>query len=210
MPESEQIEWEDTQRLESWAGETRLNLIRLLAIAVFYGRHLVEAFASPAGSRVRGVYHIQVTVLCMIWAAVAFTLYVRLKQRWMAPWLKYFSTGFDAAMITVLCVLAGGPKTPLVLLFFPLIAAAPLRLSLSLVYFATGCAILGYLIVLANYAWYVIGFKKYYSTPELRIPRSEEAIIVLALAVTGIMAGQVVRQIRRIAARYPVVAAGAN
>ena len=204
MSQDEELAWEDTQRLESWAGETRLNLIRLVAIAVFYGRHLVEAMAATVGSPVRGTYHIQVTVLCLLWAGVAIGMYERLRRRRLTPGLKFFSTGLDAAMITVLCVLAGGPKTPLVLLLFPVIASAPLRLSLSLVYFATGCAIGGYLIVLAHYAWYVVGFHKYYATPELRIPRSQEAIIVLALAASGVMAGQVVRQMKRIAGRYPV------
>jgi hypothetical protein len=208
MPQTENLEWEDTQRLESWAGETRLNLIRLLAIAVLYGRHLVEAMTAPAGSPVRGEYHIQVTCVCVLWAGLAIVLFGKLRQRWMPPGLKYLTTGYDAAMITLICVLAGGPKTPLVLLYFPLIASAPLRVSLRLVYVATGCAILGYLIVLAHYAWYEIGFKKYYATPELRIPRSQEAIVVLALAVSGVMAGQVVRQMRRIAGRYPVIAVG--
>jgi hypothetical protein len=206
MSQPETLEWEDTQRLESWAGETRMNLIRLLAIAAFYGRHVVEAMTAPIGSPVRGAYHIQVTCLCVLWAGLAVVLHTKLRQRWMPAELKYFTVGFDAVMITLLCILAGGPRTPLVLLYFPLIASAPLRLSLRLVYVTTGCAILGYLIILAHYAWYEIGFKKYYSTPELRIPRSQEAIVVLALAVTGVMAGQVVRQMRRIAARYPVIA----
>jgi hypothetical protein len=210
MPQPEDLEWEDTQRLESWAGETRMNLIRLLAIAVFYGRHVIEAITAPPGAPVRGAYHIRVTCLCILWAAMAIALHAKLRQRWMPPGLKYFTTGWDAAMITLLCILDGGPKAPLVMLFFPLIASAPLRVSLRLVYFATSCAIAGYLIILAIYAWYVIGFRKYYSTPDLRIPRSQEAIVVLALAVTGVMAGQVVRQMRRITARYPVVAAEAQ
>jgi hypothetical protein len=207
MSQPETLDWEDTQRLEGWAGETRLNLIRLLAIAVFYGRHVIEAMTAAPDSPVRGVYHIRVTCICILWAALAIMLHAKLRQRWMPPGLKYFTTGFDAAMITLLCVLAGGPKAPLLMLYFPLIATAPMRVSLRLVYFATSCAILGYLIVLAIYAWYVIGFKKYYSTPELRIPRSQEAFFILALAVSGVMAGQVVRQMRRIAGRYPVVVA---
>jgi len=206
MSHLEDIQWEDTQRLESWAGETRLNLVRLAAIAVFYGRHLIEFVASPAGAPARGVYHLQITWLCLMWVAAAVVLHVRLRRRWMSASLKYFTTAYDAVMITIVCALAGGPKTPLILLYFPLIAAAPLRLSLRLVYFATACAAAGYLIVLGHYAWYVIGFHKYYATPELRIPRSQEAIVVLALGACGVMAGQVVRQMRRIASRYPVVA----
>src|SRR5437588_13020013 len=83
-------------------------------------------------------------------------------------------------------------------------AGAPLRLWLRLVYVTTIAGILGYLFLLGYYAWYVIGWEKYYSTPELRIPRSTEAITVLALLTAGVFAGQVVRQARRMVERYPV------
>jgi hypothetical protein len=33
--------WADARRLESWAGEARLNLIRAAALLVFYGYHLM-------------------------------------------------------------------------------------------------------------------------------------------------------------------------
>jgi hypothetical protein len=97
------------------------------------------------------------------------------------------------------CAVAGAPRTPLVLLYFPVIASAPLRLSLPVVYAATAGAIAGYLFSLGYYAWYLVGFDRYYATPELRIPRSEEAIVVLSLLVTGLFAGQAVRQAVRIA-----------
>src|SRR5438067_1339282 len=45
---------------------------------------------------------------------------------------------------------------------------------------------------------------KYYSTPELRIPWSTEVIWLLAMCVAGLLAGQVVRQMRRISAGYAV------
>jgi hypothetical protein len=171
MSEPQALEWDDLQRLESWAGEIRLNLIRLTAIAVFYGRHLVEWFLSTTDSTVRGTYHTRVTLLCLMWAAMAVVLHVWLTRRRFAPWMKYVVSIGDGFMITLLCTIAGGPKTPLVLLYFPLVASAPLRLSLKLVYITTACAIVGYLCLLGMYAWYWIGFSKYYSTPELRIPR---------------------------------------
>jgi hypothetical protein len=38
----------------------------------------------------------------------------------------------------------------------------------------------------------------------LRIPRSHEAIWILSLGVAGLLAGQVVRQMRRVCIGYPV------
>src|SRR3954471_2492564 len=104
-------------------------------------------------------------------------------------------------------MIAGGPRSPLVVLYFLVIAMSPLRLSLRLVYATTAGAMLSYLCLLAHYAWYVVGFRKYYATPEMRIPRSEEAVYLIALFVAGLLAGQVVRQARRLAGGYPVAVA---
>jgi hypothetical protein len=199
--------WQDARRVEAWAGELRVNVIRLIAIALFYGRHLVEYFLANPDARVRGVYHARVTFVCAAWFAVALALHIVLTRRRMPWWLSYATVAWDAAMITILCMLTGDARTPLVLLLFVLIATAPLRLDLRLIYFATAAAIVGYLMQLACYAWYVVGYQKYYATPELRIPRSHEAVVVLALLVTGLLAGQSVRQARRLVMRYPVTIA---
>jgi len=196
-------DWNDIQRVESWAGELRVNAIRLIGIVVFYGRHMIQFMLAASDSPTRGVYHLRVTWLAVLWAAEAAALHYHLSRRRCPPEMKYFSTAWDIIMITLLCVFAGGPRTPFVLLFFPVIAMSPLRLSLKLVYFATFGAVAGYLCVLGAYVWYVIGYEKYYATPALRIPRSEEAIVILALLVTGLLAGQMVRQARRISAGYP-------
>jgi hypothetical protein len=196
--------WNDITRIESWAGEVRVNLIRLVAIVLFYGRHLIEIVITPPRTPEAIAYHTRVTWLTALWAGMVLYMHWRLSGRRVPTHLKYAAVAWDAVMITLLCAIAGGPRSPLVLLYFPLIATAPLRLSLRLVYVATTAAMLGYLCVLAHYAWYVVGFRKYYATPELRIPRSQEAIMLLALLVSGLLAGQIVRQARRLAAGYPV------
>ena len=110
----------------------------------------------------------------------------------------------DVLMVTALCAVAGGPRSVLVMLYFLVIATAPLRLSLPIVYAATAGAIGGYLLVVGHYAWFVVGFDRYYATPALRIGRGEQTVIVLSLLTAGVLAGQVVRQARRLIER-PVV-----
>jgi len=197
--------WLDMRRVESWAGEIRVNLIRLIAIVLFYGRHLIQVFMSAPDAPVRGKYHLQVTAIAVAWGAAAIALHIRLSRRQVTPALKYAAVAWDAIMITLLCAIAGGPTSPLVLLYFPLIAMAPLRLSLRLVYLTTALAMLGYLLLLGHYAWYVIGFHKYYATPELRLSRKTEAIVLICMLVCGLLAGQVVRQARRIASGHLAV-----
>ena len=199
--------WDDVRRLEEWAGEVRVNLIRLTGIVLFYGRHVVEYLLASPGAYVRGPYHLRATWIAAAWAASVLLVRFQLARRVVPPWLKYATTAWDLFLVTLLCMVAGGPRSPLTLLLFLVVAMAPLRLSLRLVYATTAGAILSYLCLLAYYAWFKIGRQKYYSTPELRIPRSEEAIYVLALLVAGLLAGQVVRQARRMAGGYPVTVA---
>src|SRR6266542_4019700 len=191
--------WSDATRVEGWAGEIRVNLVRLLAIVIFYARHLIEYFMSAPDAPIRGRYHLAVTILIVAWAFEAGLLHLWLSRRRYEAGIKYAAALWDAIMITALCAVAKDPRSPLVMIYFAFIATTPLRLSLKLIYFATAAAMLGYLVLLAYYAWYVIGFQKYYATPEVRVPRSHEVIVLLSMLVCGLLAGQVVRQARRIA-----------
>jgi hypothetical protein len=192
------IPWLDVRRPEAWAGEVRVNLIRLLAIVVFYARHLIEFYLASADAPVRGPYHARVTVIVLTWATVAVVLHLILFRRLLPRAFPYAAVLLDMLMTTLLCCVAGGPRTPLVALYFAIVASAALRLSLRVVYMSTLAAIGGYLFVVGYYAWRVIGIDRYYATLELRIPRGEQAILVLALLVTGLFAGQSVRQARRL------------
>ena len=192
------------RRVEGWAGEVRLNLVRLAALTVFYAYHLVNMFLSRDDPELTGAYHFAATALVMVWAIGVVVLYLYLSRRRVLPALKYAVTAWDTVLITTLVVLAGGPQSPLVILYFLVIAAAPLRLSLRLVYAATGLAVAGYLFLLGHYVFYQVGPERYYSHPELRIPRTQEAIFLLGLLTSGVLAGQVVRQARRLARSVPV------
>ena len=57
--------WELSRRVEAWAGEIRVNLIRIAAIVLFYGRHLIEVMLAPKDSPVRGEYHLRVTAVVL-------------------------------------------------------------------------------------------------------------------------------------------------
>jgi hypothetical protein len=198
--------WLIRSRIESLAGEARVNLVRLAAVFAFYLRHLIALSTSEA-SREAGRYHTGATVIAAAWFAVVVAIHVCLSRRYLPAWLKFAACAFDLAMITALGMLRQDPRSPIILLFFPVIISAAVRLSLPLVYFTTVGAILGYLAVLANYAWRVIGYDRYYSDASVRIPRGDEALFVLALLVTGVFAGQIVRQARRLTRPLPAVIA---
>src|SRR4051794_39481292 len=123
----------------------RVNLVRLLALIAFYGQHLLNVYFSRGDSALTGAFHLAVTALCIAWSIVALMLYVCLSRRWVPPGLKFAATAADLVLITALLTLSGGPRSPLLVLYFLVIGAAALRLSLGLVYAATLGAVAAYL-----------------------------------------------------------------
>jgi hypothetical protein len=189
---SDQV-WTDARRLESWAGEFRLNLIRLAAIAGFYGYHLLDAYVlRPNDDTLRGNYHLQVTALALAWAVGALAIQLYLMRGWAPAVLKYVATGWDIAMITAVLMVGRDPHSMLTALYLLVIAAAALRLDLVLIYVAALGSMGGFLVF--------HGYIRYWLEvpPERRLSHAQQTLLLLALAVAGLIAGQVVRQARRL------------
>jgi hypothetical protein len=198
--------WVDARRLEAWAGEVRVNLIRATALVVFYAHHLFNVFVWSDDPSLRGVFNAAVTAIVLAWGVGVFALYVCLTRRWVPPALKYVVTFWDWTMITALLMVnPDGPHSPLIFLYFVLVAAAPLRLSLRLVTVTTLGAMAGAILVLGHYVFFRVGREAYYDPQKAyRVARSAEIIFLLSLGTTGLFAGQVVRQARRLVMGYPV------
>jgi hypothetical protein len=216
--------WEDARRLEAWAGETRVNLIRAVALVAFYGYHLLNVYVfSPYGGvggdelkYLQGAYNLKVTGVVLAWTMAVGALYICLSRRWVPPALKYVATSWDLAMISALLLAdaKAGPHSPLVFLYFLVVAAAPLRLSLRLVYAATLGTMAAATLMMGCYVFGLIGMETYYTagdpwmlprtSPPWMVPRTSEVIFLLSLGAAGLLAGQVVRQARRLVQGYPV------
>jgi hypothetical protein len=91
-------------------------------------------------------------------------------------------------------MLADGPKSPLVVAYFLLIVLATLRFSPQLIWFATVGSMAGYL--------FLLGYARWFTPRNLRVPPHQQAIFLLALALTGIVLGQVTRRVRKMAVDY--------
>jgi len=189
--ESPDVPWTAASRVEAWAGELRVNVIRLAAILAFYGHHLVNQYLLHQQFEPR--YTLTVTAIAVVWAVGALALHVALSGRWMPAGLRYASVGFDLLMTTCLLVMSDGPKSPLVVLLFLVVATAPLRLDLKLVWTATILALISYAFVNGHARW---------ARPDWQIARRHQVVVALALTAAGFLAGQQVRQARRFAADY--------
>src|SRR2546428_4662199 len=134
------VAWKAATRAETWAGEVRANLFRLIAIGGFYANHIVDYYWVRA--QFPRSYHLVVSTIAACWAIGAWGLHLGLSRRWNPPYLKYVAVAWDAFMITALLAFSGGPKSPFVVLLFLLVATAPLRLNLRVVWVALILAIL--------------------------------------------------------------------
>ncbi|HEV3119283.1 MAG TPA: hypothetical protein VGY58_19670 [Gemmataceae bacterium] len=195
--------WEDCRRIEAWAGEVRVNLIRLAAIIAFYGNHLVQVFVLKDDKAIDSRFHIAVTGVSVAWAIEVLVLHICLSRRYVPDWLKYASTIWDIVMVTSLLVIAGTPRSPLSVLYFLVIATAPLRLSLRLVYVATLGSMAAFVLFLGYYKYFVVGTQRYAEDME-RLTRTNQVLFLLALGAAGLLAGQMVRQARRLTEGYPI------
>ncbi|MGH7174498.1 MAG: hypothetical protein ACRELF_03885 [Gemmataceae bacterium] len=190
--------WNAAQRLEGLAGEVRVNLIRLVALVAFYGHHLVNVFLIRDDPSLKGAYHTVVTTLVLAWALAVLIIHYCLMRRWIPPVLKYVVTVWDILLITTLLMAGGDGRSGLAVLYFLVIVAAPLRLSLPLVWTATLGTMAGYAFFLGFVRWRL-------ELPiQQRLSRPQQVVYVLALGAAGLLAGQFVRQCRRLVYGTPV------
>lgn len=192
-------QWYIVGRWQEYEGETRANLLRVIGIAAFYIVELINYYGLNIGvldfPKVRDrPFHLSMTALAVAWVMVGLAIQLCLRRQFFPAALKFISTGCDLLLLTCAITMAAGPRSPLVAAYFLVIALAALRFNLPLVRFATAGAIAGYLVLL--------GYAKWLSAEDLRVPRYHELIVLLALALTGITLGQLVRRVRALAEDY--------
>jgi hypothetical protein len=183
-------------REEQWRGELRLNYLRAIALIALYAQHWasVHIWKDPTFT---AQFDRAVTAICAAWCLAILGAFYCLWRRWLPPYLKYGTSLWDLAMVSAVISLGDGPRSALLVLLPVVVAASAVRISRALVWFTTIGAVVCYLIILGRYAYVQVGFTKYYATPELRIPRTQELVMVITLCVAGLLAGQCVRQVQR-------------
>ena len=127
-------QWFIVGRWQEYAGEARTNLLRVLAIAIFYAIELVNyhgfefgPLQIPAG--VDREFHVVATWLAVAWTMTALATLLLLRLHVFPAALKYFTTGSDLVLLTTLLMVADGPRSPLVTGYFLIIAASATSVS---------------------------------------------------------------------------------
>ena len=189
-------QWFIVGRWQEYAGEGRANLLRIVAIGAFYIVQLVNYQFFVEHTEKVETFHQAATALAVAWTMVALGVLLCLRRQVFPPAVKFISTGCDLVLLTGLAIVGGGPASPLVFVYFLIIALAALRFQLRLVWFATLGAMLGYVALLARFdegQWF---------DAEHPVPVAEELVVLLSLALVGIMLGQVIRRAGALADDY--------
>lgn len=185
-------------RWQEYEGESRANLFRIAGIGIFYCIELANYWAGV----VDRPFHQAVTALALTWAMVGLGVLFCLTRHVFPASLKFLSVGADLLLLTVILMLADGPKSPLVVAYFLLIVLATLRFSLRLIWFTSIGSILSYI--------FVLGYARWFTERDIHVARYQQAIVLLALALTGIVLAQVIRRVREIALDYAARVAANN
>ena len=212
--------WLIALRWQQFEGEVRTNGLRIFAIGTFYLIHLGRYFGSqgklPGGEllqlgeagEVDRRFHLLVTLLALAWVLVAATVHMSLRARYFPEWLPLASTAADLLLLTSVLCISNGPSSPMVVGYFLVMALASLRLDLRSVRLATIGSVVGYICLLGCAKWPAsFGLSE---EGQRSVPRYEQLVMIAALALTGIVLGQVVRRIWRLAEEYAERAAGSN
>ena len=176
---------------EERSGERKINLIRLVAIAVFF---LNELFNFHVLGVVEHRLHMRAVWLLLAWEVYAAAAWYLVSRRGVyARWMKYVSAGADALFLTLILVLVEGNNGPLVPMYYVLIIESALRYSRRAIFASAGFSAAGYAAV-----WYFS-----FGNPRL-VPISAYVAVlqILIMALVGAFAGYVVRKMRGLVLKF--------
>ncbi len=176
---------------EERSGERKINLLRLVAIAVFF---LNELFNFHVLGVVDSRLHMRAVFLLLSWEVYAAAAWYFVNRRGVyGRWMKYVSAGADALFLTLILVLVEGNNGPLVPMYYVLIIESSLRYSRRAIFASAAFSAAGYAAV-----WYFS-----FGNPRL-VPISTYVAVlqILIMALVGAFAGYVVRKMRGLVLKF--------
>ena len=176
---------------EEKTGEEKVNIIRLIAITVFF---LNQIFNYHLTGIVQSNLHFRALWIIACWEIFAVAAWYWINRRnSYTRWMKYASTGIDAFFLTFVIIALEAHSGSLISLYYILIVNSALRYSQRAILVATGFSAACYAMV-----WYFS-----FSNPNIiPVPFYAAVIYVNAMIVTGLVVGYVVKGMRKLVLEF--------
>ena len=188
-------QWFIVGRWQEYEGESRANLLRVVAVGAFYSLQLVHHHLLAAPAERDAKFHHSATLIAVAAVLLSLAVHLALRRRFFPAGLKYVSTLLDVLLVTAVAALGSGPTSPTRLAWFVVIALSGLRFQLPLVWCAT-------LSAMASYLFLVGRVDRGWFDSEHAVPPIEQLMTLATLGLTGIVTGQIVRRVRSIAQQF--------
>src|SRR6187402_1433028 len=99
IPRASEREWYIVNRWLEFEGESRANLLRAVAVGVFYTVQLYQYYIVKQADVAALPFHQQATALAVAWALLALGVTVCLRRQIFPAALKYVSTAADIVLL---------------------------------------------------------------------------------------------------------------
>jgi hypothetical protein len=200
---ADERQWFIVGRWQEIQGEARANQLRILAIGLFYAIELATQQGIlqqwlQLGPAVGFATHQIITAIAVAWTLLALAVYFMLREQIFPAGLKYVTTASDVVLLTLILTVTYGPRSAMLSGYFLIIALAGLRFQLRLVWCATLSCIAAYLFLLFYAEWYA----PLASRSAMSVPRYQQLIFLVSLAVVGAIIGQIIRRVKAMATDY--------
>ncbi len=169
--------WQIAKRRQEFRGESFANVARVTAVLAFYvieiiNHHGARSLGMPAV--VGKDLHALVTTLVGAWVGAALLTVVTMRLRYFPIWLKYLTTSVDLALMTSVLAVLDGPKSPMLVGYFLVLALSATRFSKRLI----ACTATGTLVSYGILLWHTAVLQ-----PAHAVPRYHQLIFALAVLI---------------------------
>ena len=178
--------WFVFQRITEITAAKRINVIRAIAVAVFFG---IEVFrfinSQQADADYENIY--RSARICGIWILLVGAIAAALYRRTYPNVIKYLTAICDTVLLTSVARIGQDAESTLVVIYFVIIACSFLTFSILLIRFSTAICVAAYLLLVYETTSYWEG-----SFPYVEVFR-----MVAGLIVMGLIGGQLYRSCRK-------------
>jgi hypothetical protein len=186
--------WRIVTLWQRYDGEIRAAVLRVVAVAVMYGCQLAVMQMSTPDDALKE-FHRKATFACGAWLLATLAAMVAIQAKIFVRITPYLSTLADLFLLTLVAAIGSKSQSPVVVGYFLIVLIAAQRFDLALLWMATLGSMACYLglVGMLDKSW----FDEVHATPVI-----QQLVMLTAIGMSGVMAGQLIRRSKALAMDY--------